>query len=156
LIDDNIGLRNDIPLVIGNDSPKGITDTFFNTLTGTSATTNFFTFGHNDLLHDVLDFNGLTSAVTTMQTQKDVDGRIFGIQPTVLMVPAALEFAARRLLNSVQLFRDQMTDFQPSGNSLQGIKLQLAIEPSPWGSWEGSRDDFFLSDLRPNEFLKDK
>ncbi|MGC2539674.1 MAG: hypothetical protein WA372_00640, partial [Candidatus Sulfotelmatobacter sp.] len=35
LIDDNVGMLNDIPMVIGNDSSKRITDTFFNTLTGT-------------------------------------------------------------------------------------------------------------------------
>jgi hypothetical protein len=135
-------MLNDIPMVIGNDSSKGITDTFFNTLTGTSATTDFFTSGHNNLLHDVLDFNGLTAAVTLMRTQKDLDGRIVGSQTTLLMVPAALEFAARQLLNSVRLFRDQMTDLQPSGNPLQGINLQLAIEPrldansqNEWSLW---------------------
>jgi hypothetical protein len=37
LIDDNVGMRNDIPRVTGNDSSKGITNTFFNTLTGTSV-----------------------------------------------------------------------------------------------------------------------
>jgi hypothetical protein len=108
---------NDIPMVIGNDSCKGITDTFFNTLTGTSATTDFFTSGHNNLLHDVLDFNGLTSAVAAIRTQKDIDGRIVGIEPTVFMVPAALEFTARQLLNSAQLFRDQTTIFDRRGIS---------------------------------------
>ena len=110
MIDDNIGLLNDIPLVIGNDSSKGIADTFFSTLPGTSATTDFFTTAHNTLLHDLLDFNGLRSAVTLMRTEKDLDGRIVGIQPSVLMVPPALEFTARQLLNSAQLFRDQTTD----------------------------------------------
>ena len=33
LIDDNVGMLNDIPMVIGNDSFKGITDTFFRTHT---------------------------------------------------------------------------------------------------------------------------
>ena len=114
-------MLNDIPMVLGNYSSKGITVTFFNTLTGTSATTDFFTSGHNDLLHDVLDFNGLTVAVTTMRTQKDVDGRIVGILPTTLMVPAVLEFTARQLLNSAQLFRAQTTNLQPSRNPSQGI-----------------------------------
>jgi len=45
-----------------------------------------------------------------MRTEKDLDGRIVGIQPSVLMVPPALEFTARQLLNSAQLFRDQTTD----------------------------------------------
>jgi phage major head subunit gpT-like protein len=129
LIDDNVGLLNDVPMVIGNDSSKGIADTFFSTHTGTSATTDFFTSGDNSLLHDVLDFSGLAAAVAAMRTQKDIDGRIVGIQPTVLMVPAALEFTARQLLNSAQLFHDQTTDLQPSGNPVQGIDLQLAIEP---------------------------
>ena len=103
-------MLNDIPMVIGNDLSKGIANTFFNTLTGTSATTDFFTSGHNDLLHDVLAFRGLAAAVAAMRTQKDFDGRIVGIQPSVLMVPPALEFTARQLLNSAQLFRDQTTD----------------------------------------------
>ena len=129
LIDDNVGMLNDIPMVIGNDSSKGITDTFFNTLTGTSATTDFFTSGHYDLLHDVLDSNGLTSAVAAMRTPKHISGRIVGILQTTLMVPSVLDSVARQLLNSAQLFRDQTTDLRPSGNPLQGINLQLAIEP---------------------------
>jgi hypothetical protein len=116
-------------MVIGNDSSKGIAGTFFNTLTGTSATTDFFTSGHNDLLHDVLDSNGLTSAVAAMRTTKDISGRIVGILPTTLMVPAVLDFVARQSLNSAQLFRDQTTDLQPSRNPSQGINRQLAIEP---------------------------
>ena len=95
LIDDNVGLLNDIPMVIGNDSSKGIADTFFSTRKGTSATTGFFTEGNNNLLKDVLDFNGLTSAVTLMRTQKDLDARIVGIQPSVLMVHPALEATTR-------------------------------------------------------------
>jgi hypothetical protein len=122
-------MPNDIPMVIGNDSSKGITNTFFNTLTGTSATPDFFTCGHNDPLHDVLDSNALTSAVAAMRTPKDISGRIDGIQPTMCAVPAALESTARLLLNSAQPFRAQTTDLQPSGNPLQGINLQLAIEP---------------------------
>ena len=110
LIDDNVGMLNDIPMVIGNDLSKGIAKTFFSTHTGPSATMDFFAAGKNNLLKDVLDFNGLTAAVTTMRTQKDVDGRIVGIQPSVLMVHPALEFTARQLLNSAQLFRDQTTD----------------------------------------------
>jgi len=70
----------------------------------------FFTTAHHTLLHDLLEFNGLTSAVTAMRTEKDLDARIVGIQPSVLMVPPALEFTARQLLNSAQLFRDQTTD----------------------------------------------
>jgi hypothetical protein len=114
---------------IRNDSSKRIAGTFFNTLTGTSATMDFFTSGHNDLLHDVLDFNGLTSAVPAMRTPKDISGRIVGIVSATLIVPAALEFTARQLLNFAQLFRDQTTDLRPSGNPLQEINLQLAIEP---------------------------
>ena len=72
--------------------------------------TGFFIEGNNNLLKDVLDFNGLTSAVTLMRTPKDLDARIVGIQPSVLMVHPALEFTARQLLNSAQLFRDQTTD----------------------------------------------
>ena len=128
LIDDSIGILNHIPMLIGNDSSKRIADTLFNTLTGPSATTGFFTSGDNSLLHDVLDFSGLAAAVAAMRTQKDVDGKTVGIQPTVFLVPAALEFTAKQLLNSAQLFRDQTTDLQPSGNPMQGIKLQSAIE----------------------------
>jgi hypothetical protein len=132
-------MLNDIPMVLGNYSSKGITVTFFNTLTGTSATTDFFTSGHNNLLHDVLDFNGLTSAVAAMRTRKDVSGRIVGILPTTLMVPAALDFVARQLLNSAQLFRDQTTDLRPSGNPLQGsiFSWQLSHDLMPTSSMIG-------------------
>ena len=58
------------------------------------------------------------------------------------MVHPALEFTARQLLNSAQLFRDQTTDLQPSGNSMRGINLQLAIKPrlhanlqNDWSLW---------------------
>jgi hypothetical protein len=77
----------------------------------------------------MLDFNGLTSAVAAMRTPKGISGRIVGILPTTLVVLSVLDFVARQLLNSVRLFRDQMTDLQPSGNPLHGINLQLAIEP---------------------------
>ena len=130
LIDDNlIGILNEIPMVIGNDSSKGIADTVFSTHAGMSATMDLFGAGNTNLSKDVLGFNGLASAVTSMRTQKDLDGRIVRIQPSVLEVPAPLEFPARQRLNSAELFRDQTTDLQPSGNLLQGINLQLAIEP---------------------------
>ena len=54
LIDDNVGLLNEIPMVIGNDSSRGIADTFFSTHTGPSATMDFFTAGNTNLLKDVL------------------------------------------------------------------------------------------------------
>jgi hypothetical protein len=57
------------------------------------------------------------------------DSRIVGILQTTLMVPSVLDSVARQLLNSAQLFREQTTDLRPSGNPLQGINLQLAIEP---------------------------
>jgi hypothetical protein len=90
---------------------------------------DFFIAGNNNLLRDVLGFNGIPHVVTLMRTQKDLDGKIVGIQPSALMVPAPLDFTARQLLNSAQLFRDQTTDLRPSGNPLQGIGIQLAIEP---------------------------
>ena len=51
-------------MVIGNDSSRGIADTFFSTHTGPSATMDFFTAGNTNLLKDVLisTDSGLPSA----------------------------------------------------------------------------------------------
>jgi hypothetical protein len=129
IINDDMGVLNDLPIVLGNESARTVSDLFFSTLTG-NAGSFFGTANGNQISGGTvhLDLNALSMAIAKLRTRTDRDGRIIGFQPVTLVVPAARESDARQLLNSVQLYRDQTTDQQPSGNPLAGLNLGLVVE----------------------------
>jgi hypothetical protein len=129
LINDDIGLLQDIPTVLGAESSRTVSDVLFETLATAPAT--FFSAGNGNLLtgtESALSVQSLQTAVQALMTMKDADGRVIGLRPRSLVVPAALWGTASGILNSQQLWRDGTSDLQPSGNPAADLNLTLVIE----------------------------
>ena len=72
-----------------------------------------------------LDVAGLQAEITAMRTLKGDHGRPLGIKPTLLVVPPALEFQARKLLEA-ELALDPVSG-QPDANPMRGaVELLVA------------------------------
>lgn len=69
-----------------------------------------------------LDEAGLIAAFTAMTERKGDGGRPLGVKPTVLLVPPALEWAARKLINATTLASG-------ADNVLKGV---VTVEVSPF------------------------
>ena len=69
-----------------------------------------------------LDEAGLIAAFTAMTERKGDNGRPLGIRPTVLLVPGALEWAAKKLVNATTLANG-------ADNVLKGV---VSVEVAPW------------------------
>jgi hypothetical protein len=145
LISDDVGILQDLPRILGAESARTLNDLFFSTLTNAGT---FFSAGNNNLLtgtESVLAVASLSTAIKQLRTMSDSDGRVIGLRPRSLVVPAALEQTARGILNSQQLWRDGTADLQPSGNPLEGLNLELVVEPrldaasaTAWYVWADS------------------
>ena len=129
LINDDLSILSDLPLVLGAESARTLNDLFFDTLIANAG--SFFGAGNGNLLTgagSALSTAGLADAVANLRKRTDRDGRIIGFTPTVLMVPASLETTARSVLYSTTLQRDQTADQQPMGNPHANLNLMLATE----------------------------
>jgi hypothetical protein len=129
LINDDAGILAELPLALGNESARTLNDLFITTLVAGDGT--FYSSGHGNKLtggSSALSINGLTSAVATLRTRTDADGRVIGFVPMTLVVPAALENTAREILFSQNMMRDQTVDRQPTANPIQSLNLALAVE----------------------------
>ncbi len=128
LINDDSGLLSDLPVLLGMEAVRSISDLFASTLIDNASGT-WIASGHGNLLSGSFGLTELAAAVANLRTRKDADGRIIGFVPSVLMVPSALESEARQLLFSDRIQRDQSSDQQPMGNPLPSLNLILAVEP---------------------------
>lgn len=127
VVNDDAGLLNDLPTLLGVESARTVSDLFFDLVIANTG--SHWSVGNNNLITTALGLTGLSDAVKKLRTQVDSDDRIIGFQPVTLVVPAALEQTARALLNSVTLMRDQASDNQPTGNPIAGLNLALVVEP---------------------------
>ena len=127
LVDDDAGLLQDLPVLLGAEAARTVSDLFADALIANTG--NFFSLGHGNLTDNSLGLSELAEAVQILRTRKDVDNRIIGFVPSVLLVPAALESTARALLFSQQISRDVTVDNLPQGNPLQNLNLTLEVEP---------------------------
>jgi hypothetical protein len=86
---------------------------------------------HNNLISDVLSETGLQNAIIKLRTQTDPNGLRVALRPHRLVIPAELEFTARRLLNSTEIHQPGAGSTaaygQGSLNPVQGI-VQYIIE----------------------------
>jgi phage major head subunit gpT-like protein/phage head maturation protease len=129
IVNDDLGILQELPSILGAEGARTVSDLVFGLLNGAGA--DFFSAGNGNLLTGAsseLSFDALAEAIKRVRTQKDRDGRLIGLVPTTLLVPAALEAKARQLLNSQQLFRSG-GDQLPMGNPLAAAGLELVVEP---------------------------
>lgn len=103
--DDNVFHRNEY--VYGTDSRCNVGFGFWQQAYGSRKT---------------LDEAGLIAAFTAMAERKGDHGRPLGIRPTHLIVPPALEFAARKLVNATTLANG-------ADNVLKGLVEVVSV---PW------------------------
>lgn len=103
--DDNVFDRNEY--VYGTDSRCNVGFGFWQLAYGSRKT---------------LDETNLVAAYTAMTERKGDHGRPLGIKPTKLVVPPALEFAARKLVNATTLANG-------ADNVMKGL---VEVEVSPW------------------------
>jgi phage major head subunit gpT-like protein len=129
IVNDDLGILQELPAILGAEGARTVSDLVFGLLNGAGA--DYFSASNGNLLTGAsseLSFDALAEAIKRIRTQKDRDGRLIGLVPTTLLVPAALEAKARQLLNSQQLFRSG-GDQLPMGNPLAAAGLQLVVEP---------------------------
>jgi hypothetical protein len=131
LINDDLSLFDQLPLILASEGSRLCNDLIFDQLAGGLAA-NFFAAGNSNLLTggtSALSITSLGTAIRTLRTQKDSDGRLIGFQPATLIVPAALEATARQILASIEVARVDTGDNLPTGNPWAGMNLQLVVEP---------------------------
>jgi hypothetical protein len=129
IVNDDLGILQELPTIIGQEGARTVSDLVFGLIN--EAGSGFFSASKGNLLTGAsseLGFNSLAEVIKRIRTQKDRDGRLIGLVPTILLVPAALEAKARQLLNSQQLFRSG-GDQLPMGNPLASAGLELVVEP---------------------------
>ncbi|MEN6358342.1 MAG: Mu-like prophage major head subunit gpT family protein [Armatimonadota bacterium] len=79
-------------------------------------------------LTDALSKSSLIAAILLMEGFKDENGELLGIIPDMLVVPPALQFTARELLESVYYPGEGTTTANLAKNTLQGI-VDLQVNP---------------------------
>lgn len=114
LINDDLDAFADIPRRLGNAARRS-EERFWTTLFASSSGPNstFFSTGNKNLItsgtyanlpnNPDLAVDGLQAAFETLGRQVDTDGAPIYIEGTVLVVPPALEVAARNILNATEI-----------------------------------------------------
>lgn len=125
LINDDMQALSEMPRKMGRAARRTISKAVTATLTGNPNFADGIPLF--DALHDnttgglSLDAAGVSTLTEAMRLQTDPDGiSVLDIQPTYLLVPAALEFEARQLM--------QATMINNTSNIMQGA-LQIIVDP---------------------------
>lgn len=120
IINDDLGLLNDIPVVLGSEGARTVSDLVFATIIANAG--SFFSVGNGNQITTALGLAGLGEAVAKLRTRTDGDGRVIGLVPSVLLVPAALEATALGLVTSLAIGpgQDQAANL-PTANPWRSI-----------------------------------
>jgi hypothetical protein len=130
IINDDASILSEIPQVLGSESARSVSDTYFTMLTGNAGSFFGSTNANQMTASSALAIGTLATAVQKLRTRTDRDKRIIGFQPTTLLVPATLEQTARAVLHSTFLFRSTATaDDMPAGNPFEGSNIDMIVEP---------------------------
>lgn len=145
VINDDLGLLNDLPREFGAEAARGVGDLFAEVLAAGVAG-NFFSVANGNSMtgaSSALSIDALSTAVRMLREQTAPSGRRLNLQPKYLLVPPALESAARAILRSEFI---EAAEGSPTGNSVQGIAELLVdarLGQDEWFLWsmpgEGGR-----------------
>jgi hypothetical protein len=129
IINDDAAVLADLPTVLGSESARTVSDLFATVLIGAQTAGYFSTANKNLLTTNPLSITAVASAVAALRSQKDISGRILGLAPSVLLVPASLEFVGSQVLLSTELSRVATGDQLPRGNPLSEYGIITRVEP---------------------------
>jgi len=159
IIDDNMSALTSAPTEMGPAAKRLRPDLVYSELLAngnlSDAVALFAVSTHANLTTAALASSALQAAVVAMAQQK-YDGVRLNLRPNVLIVPPDLEFTARALLHSAELFIKGDTDgVAPSRNVIADLNLNLIVEgridavgvtnPSSGTALTGSATNWFLA-----------
>lgn len=104
IIDDDLGAFMTIPKRLGRGAAETIEKTFFTVLLANAS--NFFHANNKNYISGAttaLNQTSLGTALKTFRDQTDADGNPISVNPSILLVPTALEMIARELFTSPAL-----------------------------------------------------
>ena len=148
IIDDNLSLFDDIPVMLATSAARTLLDLFYTAIIN-GQTNSFFSSGNGNLLTtaSALGSGTLQTGVSTFRGQVDSKGNNISIKPRVLLVSPTTEFTARTLLNSAEIRNTTANTVSVTGNPTMGIVEHLVVEARLANS------DKFANALATNWFL---
>ena len=113
IINDDLSALTDVPMKLGNGAMKKLNDIFWTEYLGLVGA-SFFSAGNSNLNSGVATMSeaGVDATYVLFKNQTNPDGTPLGVEPRILLVPTALEGAARRLTRSEQ--------YQTGATTLEG------------------------------------
>jgi len=117
IINDDLGAFDQLRTMLGRGAALKINDVFWTVFMDNSS---FFTGGRGNYISGAtttISIAGLTTADLAFANMKDSDGKPLGLQPKILLVPAALKQLAKQYMTSTNLKGD--TD-EPEANTFAG------------------------------------
>lgn len=106
IINDDLNQLRDRPAAMGRAAARTVNRSVITMVESNPAAydgTTVFHVNHNNLLTAALSEQSLQDAITKLRLQTDTNGLRVGLRPRWLLIPAQLEFTARRILNSTTL-----------------------------------------------------
>jgi len=131
LINDDLNAFADNAQALGRKAVHSREKTLFAALNATGAGSSFFTSARNNYFEGAssnLQSSSLATAVQLFRDQVGPDGLPVMVDPTILLVPTALEATAKELMSSQYLLGPTSAK-NPSANVWQGAFQPLV---SPW------------------------
>ncbi len=130
IVNDDLQWLTEIPAEFARQSARSLADLVYSKLMGNAG--SFFGTANGNYLEGAdtaLSVDALQLAVKSFRERVGPDGRPIDVGPATLIVPPALEFTARSILNSSMLDRTASSlDNAPTGNPLAGLNLKLEVE----------------------------
>ena len=103
IINDDLSQLTTIPQLMGRAASRTVGNLVYAVLTDNPKYTDskaLFHADHHNLIAKGMDMDGLTEARKAMRLQEDADGNPLNVTPAYIIVPAALEGAAMRTVQS--------------------------------------------------------
>lgn len=128
IINDDLGALTDVPMKLGNGAMKKLNDIFWTEYLGLVGA-SFFAAGNSNINTGVATMTeaGLDATYVIFKDQTNPDGTPLGVEPALLVVPTALEGAARRLMSS-ENFNNGSTSNEGS-NNIWANRFQVVSSP---------------------------
>lgn len=133
IINDDLDAFAKIPAMMGQKAARLVDKLFFARLLANPVQLDgkaLFSAEHKNLSTGALSKTSLEAAIAMFESQVDADGEPIGASARKILVPTALKFAARDLVNSALVIATGSTDaVKPSYNSLYEDNMEVISSP---------------------------